>query len=445
MPLSHSLPGSGKTLTEVPTSILAYLRDFPATRATTEAICSPLADEDYVVQSMDDVSPPKWHLAHVTWFFETFLLQPYAKNYQTFHPMYDHLFNSYYETHSQPYPRPSRGLLSRPTVAEIYAYRHYVDTAMEDLLCSSVLSTPGAVYDEVVARLKLGLHHEQQHQELLLMDIKNILATNPLVPVYRNDSAPLQSGEPQLREWCGYAAGLRTIGHDRSSEHFAFDNETPQHSEYLASFRLANRPVTNREFMAFMEDGGYERVDLWLSDGWNQVRTAGWKAPLYWEMSDSGWCHRTLAGKQKVNPEAPVCHVSFYEADAYARWAGARLPTEAEWEVAAKEAPVKGNFLESDILQPTPYMTTTTKPTHAPLQMFGDVWEWTGTAYRPYPGFKSLAGSLGEYNGKFMSGQMVLRGGCCVTPESHIRGTYRNFYPPHARWAFSGFRLATED
>lgn len=445
MPLSEALPDFEKTLTEVPTSILAYMREFRATRATTEAICAPLADEDYVVQTMDDVSPPKWHLAHVTWFFETFLLQPFAKDYQVFHQMYDHLFNSYYETHSEPYPRPARGLLSRPTVAETYAYRHYVDAAMERLLLSPVLSTPGVICDEVVSRLKLGLHHEQQHQELLLMDIKNILVTNPLIPVYRNDIAPPSFVESQPLEWLGYAAGLRTIGHDRSFGHFAFDNELPQHQEYLAPFWLANRPVTNREFMAFMEDGGYERVELWLSDGWNQLSAAGWTAPLYWEKSDSGWCHRTLSGKQKLNPEAPVCHVSFFEADAYARWAGARLPTEAEWEVAAKELPVEGNFLESDILQPTPPARPTTIPTQSPSQMFGDVWEWTGSAYRPYPGFKALTGSLGEYNGKFMSGQMVLRGGCFATPESHIRKTYRNFYPPHARWAFSGFRLATED
>ncbi|MEX2475363.1 ergothioneine biosynthesis protein EgtB [Marinobacter sp.] len=441
MSLPAQLSDLKHTRTQWPTSDLAYLQKYRAVRAATEAICAPLADEDYVVQTMDDVSPPKWHLAHVTWFFETFLLLPFAKNYQPFNPLYDHLFNSYYETHSDPYPRPTRGCLSRPTVAETYTYRHCVDVAMERFLLSSVVSRPGVENNDILSRLILGLHHEQQHQELLLMDIKNILATNPLMPVYRSDVASPPPTEPPPLEWIGYDAGMQAIGHHQGAKSFAFDNEMPQHHQYIAPFQLGSRPVSNREFMAFIDEGGYERVELWLSDGWSAVRDGGWKAPLYWQRSNAGWHHRTLAGPQPVNPEAPVCHVSFYEADAYARWAGVRLPTESEWEVAAADVSFTGNFLESDKLQPA----APENPAQTPQQMFGDVWEWTGSAYRPYPGFKPLTGSLGEYNGKFMSGQMVLRGGCCITPESHIRATYRNFYPPHARWAFTGFRLARED
>lgn len=441
MPLHQSIVGLDESPAEFPTTTMGYLKDYRSVRATSEAICSPLADEDYVVQTMPDVSPPKWHLAHVTWFFETFLLKPYLRDYRVFNPTYDYLFNSYYQTHGQPFPRPARGSLSRPTVAEIYGYRHYVNGEIERLLLAMV--TPGEEPrdNEVLSRLILGLHHEQQHQELLLMDIKHILAANPLMPVYRSDVAASANGASQPLEWIGFPDGLHSIGLTPARETFAFDNETPQHQQYLAPFWLANRPVTNREFMAFIEDGGYRRVDLWLSDGWDRVCDENWEAPLYWEPSQTGWLYRTLGGQKPVDPDAPVCHVSFYEAEAYARWAKARLPTEAEWEVAAAATPIRGNLLESDQLQPMPVRQGAT----APAQMFGDVWEWTGSAYRPYPGFKPLPGSLGEYNGKFMSGQMVLRGGSFATPESHIRHTYRNFYPPHARWAFSGFRLARED
>lgn len=420
---------------------LAYLQEYRKVREVTEKLCRPLANEDYVVQTMDDVSPPKWHLAHVTWFFEAFILKPFAKGYELFHPAYDHLFNSYYETHSTPYPRPARGLLSRPTVDDIYAYRQHVDSAMAHLLSTSGMQETGENQDEVLQRLRLGLQHEQQHQELLLMDIKHILGMNPLAPVYRSDLANPEYVDAEPLDWFSYTDGLRTVGHDPASSDFAFDNERPQHREYLAPFWLASRPVTNREFIDFINDGGYERPELWLSDGWNLVRQAGWKAPLYWEGAGEEWYYRTLSGRQRVNPGAPVCHVSFFEADAYATWAGARLPTEAEWEVAAESVPISGNFQEQDKLQPAPERALADHPS----QMFGDVWEWTGSAYRPYTGFKPLPGSLGEYNGKFMSGQMVLRGGCCATPQSHIRATYRNFFPPHARWAFSGFRLAKED
>lgn len=442
MSLPQAELNSPEVHSDFPIPDLVPVRSYRAIRAATEAICAPLANEDYVVQTMDDVSPPKWHLAHVTWFFETFLLRPFLPGYEPFNAVYDHLFNSYYETHGSPYPRPARGWLSRPTVAEVYAYRHHVDAAMEHLLLDSLLSpNGGGASDEILSRLKLGLHHEQQHQELLLMDIKHLLASNPLAPVYRSDVAQPRITEPTCLEWIGYADGMKPVGHSGKAADFAFDNESPRHQQYVSAFWLGSRPVSNREFMDFIDDGGYERVELWLSDGWSTAQNNGWAAPLYWERSGSKWLYRTLAGRQTVNPAAPVCHVSFYEADAYARWAGARLPTETEWEVAATESPLTGNFLENDQLQPLP--PANEEP--GPVQLFGDVWEWTGSAYRPYPGFKPLGGSLGEYNGKFMSGQMVLRGGCCATPASHIRASYRNFYPPHARWAFSGFRLARED
>lgn len=434
-------PGHSRSDPGPPMSAAEYLERFRSVRATTEALCAPLMIEDYVIQTMADVSPPKWHLAHVTWFFETFVLQPHAAGYQRFHPMYDHLFNSYYETHGQPFPRPSRGLLSRPTVGEVYAYRHHVDAAMAEFLAGSFIAAPEDRQQTIIHRLVLGLHHEQQHQELLLMDIKHILGTNPLLPAYRSDIALPRPGTPPQRAWIGYEGGLLEIGHDPDPAQFAFDNEAPRHQEYLAPYWLECRPVSNGEFMEFIGDGGYQRVELWLAEGWNQICANHWEAPLYWQKSETGWRYQTLAGPRNVDPAAPVCHVSFYEADAYARWAGARLPTEAEWETAAADMPVAGNFLENDCLQPVPLAGT--HP--APSQMYGDVWEWTSSAYRPYPGFRALPGSLGEYNGKFMSGQMVLRGGCCATPGSHIRTSYRNFYPPHARWAFSGLRLARED
>ncbi|MBZ9560374.1 MULTISPECIES: ergothioneine biosynthesis protein EgtB [unclassified Modicisalibacter] len=413
-----------------------WLRRYQRVRAASEAICAPLATEDHVVQSMPDVSPPKWHLAHVSWFFEAFLLTPFLAGYRTLDPAYDFLFNSYYETHGTPFPRPRRGLISRPTVADVYRYRAHVDQAMGELL----EAPPAEHLAEIRRRVELGLHHEQQHQELLLMDIKHILAQNPLDPVYRDDLATAPSVDPGPVEWLGYPAGLHHIGHAPHEDGFAFDNETPRHRRFLEAFELASRPVTNGEFLAFIEDGGYRRPDHWLADGWQQVNDAGWQAPLYWRKQDGAWWHMTLGGLRALDPAAPVCHVSFFEADAYARWAGARLPDEAEWEIAARDAALAGNFVEQDHLQP---MAAAPTP-HRPGQLFGDVWEWTGSAYRPYPGFRSLPGSLGEYNGKFMSGQMVLRGGCCATPQAHQRVTYRNFFAPHARWAFSGVRLARE-
>lgn len=436
MPLVQNLP------IETPDSAHAkeWLRCYQRVRAVTEAICAPLEKEDCVIQSMEDVSPPKWHLAHVSWFFEAFILQPFLAGYRPLDPAYDHLFNSYYQTHGIPFPRPARGLLSRPTVDDVYRYRAYVDRAMGELLDR----VPPAQEEEIGRRLILGLQHEQQHQELLLMDIKHILAQNPLHPAYRHDLAIPPSLAPQPLDWHRYPGGVHRVGCDgpaTDESGFAYDHEQPRHRVFLEPFLLASRPVTCGEFIRFMEAGGYGRAEWWLSDGWERVGQQGWEAPLYWEKHDGRWYHMTLRGLRPMDLAAPVCHVSYFEADAFARWAGARLATEAEWEVAAQALPVTGNFLERDHLQP---IVGNPASTH-PIQMFGDVWEWTASAYRPYPGFAPLSGRLGEYNGKFMSGQMVLRGGCCVSPQSHLRASYRNFFAPHARWAFSGFRLAKQE
>jgi ergothioneine biosynthesis protein EgtB len=391
-------------------------------------ICQPLSTEDYVLQTMPDVSPPKWHLAHTTWFFETFLLIPNLANYRVFHPQFGYLFNSYYESIGQRHPRPQRGLLSRPTVEAIYAYRAYVDEAMQAFLETKI-------DDSVTALVQLGLHHEQQHQELLLTDIKHILATNPLRPAYRSD-LPTPPAPTAIQErWLDYPGGLYPIGH--AEETFAFDNESPQHSVYLQDYWLAAQLVTNGEYLEFIQAGGYQEPSYWLAEGWATLQTHQWQAPLYWEQIDGDWWVMTIAGMRPLNLDQPVCHVSFYEADAYARWANKRLPTEAEWEVAATGVPVQGNLLESGYLQPMPTAGRT-----RPDQLFGDVWEWTQSAYLPYPGFQPASGAVGEYNGKFMCNQMILRGGSCATPPNHIRVSYRNFFPPATRWQFSGIRLA---
>jgi ergothioneine biosynthesis protein EgtB len=397
-------------------------------RQLSEQICRPLSVEDYVIQSMADVSPPKWHLAHTTWFFEVFLLVPHLANYDVFHPRFSYLFNSYYETVGQRHPRPQRGLLSRPTVEEIYQYRAYVDQGMERLF------QLGQLDPTLNALIELGLHHEQQHQELLLTDIKHILATNPLRPAYRPELPAVSQAVALTEQWIDYGGGLHPLGY--KGDGFAFDNELPRHSIYLQDYQLAARPVTNGEYLEFMQAGGYQQPQHWLSEGWATVQQAGWRAPLYWEEIDDRWWIMTLAGLRPIHELEPVCHVSYYEADAYARWAGQRLPTEAEWELAA-QVPLKGNFLESGYLHPTPAADGT-----CPNQLFGDVWEWTQSAYHSYPGFRPAPGAVGEYNGKFMCNQMVLRGGSCVTSQSHIRSSYRNFFPPATRWQFSGIRLA---
>jgi ergothioneine biosynthesis protein EgtB len=404
-------------------------------RAATAGLAAPLPAEDQLVQSMPDASPTKWHLAHTTWFFETFVLSRYVPGYHVVDERYAYLFNSYYEAVGPRQPRPRRGALTRPSLEEVRAYRDAIDERMDAFLDQS---HGGA---EARARIDLGLHHEQQHQELILTDIQHALWSNPLRPAYRPDSGPAPvdaaAGVPVL-EWTSHPGGLVEIGHDDGPV-FSFDNERPRHRVFLEPFQMGRRAVTAGEYLRFVEDGGYRRPDLWLSDGWAAVQENGWTAPFYWDLGPDGWSEFTLAGTQPLRRDAPVCHVSYYEAEAFARWADARLPTEAEWETLAAAGPLEGHFVESGTLAPRP---SEAPAGDRPAQMFGDVWEWTGSAYLPYPRFRPLEGELGEYNGKFMSGQMVLRGGSCLTPRSHIRATYRNFFPPGARWQMSGIRLA---
>jgi len=402
---------------------------YHAVRAATAALCAPLSPEDCQVQSMDDASPAKWHLAHTTWFFETFVLAPALPHHREFHPAFRVLFNSYYQAVGRQHPRPRRGLLVRPTLTEVQEYRAAVDAAMDGVLgCGRDLGALAAV-------VELGLHHEQQHQELILTDVKHLFASTPLRPAYRPDTERESTTAPLPAGWIDFAEGLRWLGHQ--GDGFAFDNESPRHRSFVDAFALATRLVTNGEYLEFVRDGGYARPELWLSDAWATITTEAWTAPLYWEDRDGVWHEMTLAGCRPLRADEPVCHVSYYEADAYARWAGARLPTEAEWEVAAAGLPTAGNFVDSGRLHPAP-----APGAPAPAQMFGDVWEWTQSPYVPYPGYRPAAGALGEYNGKFMCNQLVLRGGSCFTPQAHIRATYRNFFPPTARWQCTGIRLA---
>ena len=409
----------------------ALLSRYRAVRRQSEILCKPLEVEDYGIQTCKDMSPPKWHLAHTSWFFETFLLKSFVHRYREFHPLFDTLFNSYYDTVGAYHPRPERGLLSRPTVAEVFDYRAHVDEQMIALISDADEER----LKEVTPLIEIGLHHEQQHQELLLTDIKHIFAYNPFRPVYHQTKTATASATPL--QWIDCDGGLCEIGHD--GQGFAYDNETPRHKVYVEPYRLASRPVTNGEFMAFMDDAGYRRPEYWLSDGWKTVKQQGWEAPLYWQRMADQWWHMTLNGMRPVDEHAPLCHVSYYEADAYARWAHKRLPSEAEWELAAAELPVSGHFVNDEVFHPRP-----ASGGDGLQQMFGDVWEWTASPYVPYPGFRALGGSLGEYNGKFMSNQLVLRGGSCVTPADHIRATYRNFFYPGDRWQFMGFRLAED-
>jgi ergothioneine biosynthesis protein EgtB len=400
-------------------------------RSLTEAIAAPLSAEDQTAQSMPDVSPTKWHRAHTTWFFEEFVLCPHLPGYRRFHDGYGFLFNSYYEAVGDRHPRPERGSITRPGIAEISAYREHVDAAMVELLA-------GDLSGDLAALITLGLHHEQQHQELALMDIKHVLSRNVLDPAYRPaDPPPLDVEGPAPVRWHPHPGGLIEVGHGGAG--FAFDNEGPRHPVHLQPFALADRPVTNAEVLRFIAEDGYRRADLWLSDGWARVHADAWDAPLYWKQGADGWSHLTLAGRQRIDPSAPACHLSYFEADAIARWSGARLPTEAEWEAVAASEAIVGNLLDLDVLAPR-------RAADGPgvRQLFGDVWEWTSSAYLPYPGFRTAPGAVGEYNGKFMVNQHVLRGGSCVTPVGHVRATYRNFFPPHVRWAFSGVRLARD-
>jgi ergothioneine biosynthesis protein EgtB len=408
---------------------------FEQVRQSTEALCAPLANEDYVIQSMPDCSPTKWHLAHVSWFFETFLLTSLAADYRPLNPQYAYLFNSYYNAVGDKYPRPQRGLVSRPTVDEVYRYRKHIDEHVLDLVeCATDDEMP-----RVAPIITLGLNHEQQHQELIITDLKHMLSHSPLHPMYV-DASVTPAAHITPMGWVEFPEGVCWIGHDGSD--FAFDNEEKRHREFIQAFRLASRLVTNGEYLEFMRDGGYQRPEFWLSMGWATVLQEGWRAPLYWQEDEGAWSQFTLSGFRAVDPAEPVTHVSYFEADAYARWAGARLPTEAEWEVASASAPIDGNFVESGRFHPRPIEARAANGGLA--QMFGDVWEWTQSSYSPYPGFRIAPGALGEYNGKFMCNQYVLRGGSCATPRSHIRPTYRNFFPPDARWQFSGLRLAQD-
>ena len=380
------------------------LRRFLSIRSYTEALAAPLSAEDQTVQSMPDASPTKWHLAHTTWFFETFVLRPHVGGYRMFDPAYEYLFNSYYEAVGPRHPRPQRGLITRPGVDEVMAYRRHVTEAMVAFLAAGNASNIGNL-------VELGLQHEQQHQELILMDIKHAFSLNPLKPAYRSSSA--RTGAAGGSGWREFESGLVEIGHD--GQGFAFDNEGPRHRTWVDAFALALRPVNCGEFLGFIEDGGYRRPEFWLSAGWDCVRQRDWQAPLYWEQRDGSWMIYTLSGIERLDPSRPVCHVSGFEAAAFAKWAGKRLPREAEWEVAASS-----------------------------LDGIGEVWEWTASPYVAYPGYREPPGAIGEYNGKFMANQMVLRGGCTATPQGHARPTYRNFFPLDARWMFGGIRLAED-
>jgi ergothioneine biosynthesis protein EgtB len=387
----------------VPAHGVARVEHFLSVRRLTEQLAAPLSAEDQTVQSMPDASPTKWHLAHTTWFFETFVLGPHAPDYRPFDPAYDYLFNSYYEAVGPRHPRPQRGMITRPGVAEIMTYRRYVSNATAELLQSG--------NNRIEPIVELGLHHEQQHQELLLMDAKHLLAQNPLRPAYQ--AVPARKPEALALAWREFEGGLVEIGHHGAG--FAFDNEGPRHRVWLEPFALATRPASCGEYLAFIADGGYQRPEFWLSAGWDCVSQREWRAPLYWEKDGDGWQVFTLAGMRPVDPAEPVCHVSGYEAAAFAKWAGKRLPREQEWETGA-----------------------------GALQGTGQVWEWTASPYVAYPGYREPAGAIGEYNGKFMANQMVLRGGCMATPAGHMRTTYRNFFPPDARWMFGGLRLAED-
>jgi ergothioneine biosynthesis protein EgtB len=422
-------------------------------RACSEALAGPLETEDFLLQSMPDASPAKWHLAHVTWFFETFVLDGRLEGYRAYDSGYRFLFNSYYHAIGERHPRPERGLLSRPSVEEVFEYRRHVDEALMTLLSREIP-------EEVASVIETGMHHEQQHQELLLTDLKHAFSRNPLFPAYREDAWPDErepSGEPVPLGWCPHPGGVVPIGAAGTGERsrsFCFDNELPTHETLLPPFALSSRLVTNGDYLEFIEEGGYRQPEWWLSDGWDVVEQRGWTAPLYWVRTEQGWREFTLAGLRPLRWDAPVTHVSLYEADAYARWRGCRLPTEFEWETLVRseldlddqlrpgeEVLRRANFVETEAFHPRP---ASRESRTIPVQLFGDVWEWTSSPYGPYPGYAPPAGALGEYNGKFMCNQFVLRGGSCVSPASHLRASYRNFFHPDKRWQFTGIRLARQ-
>src|SRR5947209_3345299 len=422
------------------------LRDrFHQIRTFTNALCAGLEPEDYVVQLMPDVSPTKWHLAHTTWFFETFILKKLIAAYQSAIPEYAYLFNSYYNAAGDMHRRDLRGLISRPTVKEAQRYRISIDSHVDELLADA----DEKLLDEIEPILVLGTYHEQQHQELLITDIKHVFAQNPLYPIFRSGRAGHSAGaeertstECRAYHFIAFDETLAAIGHDGPG--FSYDNEGPSHRALIPAFSLASRPVTNSEYMAFIESDGYRRPEFWLSLGWMTLNEQRWEAPLYWAKRDGSWWHFTLSGYRRVNESEPVTHISYFEADAYANWAGARLPTEFEWERAAFDVPIEGNFVESELFHPVAEAAVLSAGDRKLHQMYGDVWEWTRSAYSPYPGYRAAPGALGEYNGKFMCNQYVLRGGSCATSRSHIRPTYRNFFQPEKRWQFTGIRLARD-
>jgi ergothioneine biosynthesis protein EgtB len=443
-PETASTAAEGQSLFPAGRSRVERLRDrFHQIRKFTNALSAGLEPEDCVVQSMPDVSPTKWHLAHTTWFFETFILKKFVPGYRAEIPEYAYLFNSYYNAAGVMHRRDLRGLISRPTVGEAQRYRASVDSHIDDLL-----SNPDeSLLDEIEPILVLGIHHEQQHQELLITDIKHVFWQNPLYPVFRGRKV---AATPSSQKSGGEGAAATSfvdfdeqtfeIGHD--GDGFAYDNEGPRHQALVPAFSLATRPVTNGEYIAFIEHNGYGRPEFWLSLGWMTVNEQRWNAPLYWTKRDGAWWNFTLSGLRPVDQSEPVTHVSYFEADAYANWAGARLPTEFEWERAALDCPIEGNFVEDQTFHPRPMSRSGNNPQLH--QMFGDVWEWTRSAYSPYPGYRAAPGALGEYNGKFMCNQYVLRGGSCATSRAHIRPTYRNFFQPEKRWQFTGIRLARD-
>lgn len=414
------------TLTETsPERALALYRE---TRAQTRRLVEPLSAEDQQVQSMPDASPTKWHLAHTTWYVEAFVLGPHQPGYAPYDPAFHYLFNSYYDAHGARHPRPRRGLLTRPGLGEVQAYRDTVDERVERFVAGPHVSAAA------LSLLELGCYHEGQHQELILTDVLHAFGQSPLRPAYDPSLPDLPPASAPAQGWIEHPGGRVELGHTGGG--FAFDNEGPRHAALLRPFRLASRAVTQGEWLAFMDAGGYAEPGHWLADGWARAQSEGWEAPLYWRRSGDDWETLTLAGPTPIDPAAPVCHVSFYEADAFARWAGHRLPTEAEWEAVAAERPVAGNLLRA---------SAPLRPRAArDHQLFGDVWEWTASPYAAYPGYRPPSGAVGEYNGKFMCNQLVLRGGSCLTPVDHVRATYRNFFYPHMRWQMSGLRLASD-
>lgn len=427
-PIYDSRHGRGGALP----SLFSRLMD---TRRRSRALAAPLSAEDMTVQAMDDASPTKWHLAHVTWFFETFVLAPHLAGYRIFDPRFAYCFNSYYESEGPRHPRPFRGVLTRPSVEEVLAYRAHVDAGLERMMGE------GAACPTEVARLiEIGLNHEQQHQELMLTDILALFARNPLRPAYAARAEMGRTAAAEPMRWIPFAGGIRQIGHDGGG--YAWDNESPRHGVLLQPYRLADRLVTNGEWLAFMADGGYREALLWLADGWAAVKREGWEAPGYWEQGDDGtWRQMSLYGLEPIDPAAPVSHVSYFEADAYARWAGHRLPTEAEWEAAVDGSEDEAAAEPADTFAPT---SARRGPEGRLRQAFGAAWQWTASAYLAYPGYRPPEGAIGEYNGKFMVSQHVLRGSSCLTPAGHSRPTYRNFFYPYQRWQVTGVRLASE-